>query len=472
MTEPIELAAKPSDFARDERFRDPATPPFRDDDGTYHVFSHADVMRVLMNRDSAFSREPSPWLPAGPHHIALDFMWAIEPFTLSGEEGRHDALRQVVEPWFRTRAVRTMEPVIRELATELVDEIVDEGTGEFELASQLAYRLSMRVICRLTGIELDREHWMREKLNEFAQAGSYEDLPLQWDVQAYFWQMVAKRLVNPRDELLDVLVGAWREGTIDDVELLGYIYGFVTAGTDTTGTHFANAFTLLAEFELLDYAREVLDDKDALRALVEEVLRFGTPFPTKPLYVAKDTRFGDLEVPAGSVLQIWFSAANRDEAINGGAEQSSPMEFDPKRWPNRHVGLGWARHFCLGADLARLESRILLQEALRPPRPVDGRDQAVQALRRGRRRRLRGPLPVRQRRGRGGREGGAACLRPWTCSSRAPSSRWTSAGESFATGPWRSGETGSWPWTRPRTCARDTSRRAGSAAPAGSSSRG
>jgi len=177
--------------------------------------------------------------------------------------------------------------------------------------------------------------------------------------------MVAKRLVRPQDELLDVLVTAWKDGRVDDFELLGYIYGFVTAGSDTTGTSFANAFTLLAEFDLLDYARGVLDDEEALRKIVEEVLRFGTPFPTKPLFVLKDSRFGDLTVPAGSVLHVWFAAANRDEAVNGGVSQSDPSVFDPQRWPNRHVGLGWAKHFCLGGDLSRLETRILLQEALR-----------------------------------------------------------------------------------------------------------
>jgi cytochrome P450 len=213
----------PSDFPRDPKFRDPQTPPFRDESGNYHVFSYEDVIRVLMNRDDAFSRDPSPWLPKGPHHMALDFMWAVEPFDTDGEEGRHDPLRDVVEPWFRTRAVRTMEPVIRALTVELLREIVANAAGEFNLARELAYRLSLRIICRMTGIELEREQWIREKLDEFALATSYETLPLQWDAQAYFWRMIAKRLLRPRDELLDVLVNAWKTDRIDDIELLGYL---------------------------------------------------------------------------------------------------------------------------------------------------------------------------------------------------------------------------------------------------------
>ena len=391
-----ELAAKPSDFPREEKFRDPRTPPFKDEHGVYHVFSYEDVMRVLMNRDNAFSRDPSPWLPPGPHHMALDFMWAFEPFPIEGKEGRHDALRKVVEPWFRTRAVRTMEPVIRELAVELIDGIVAKGTGELNLASELAYRLSMRVICRLTGIGLEREQWLREKLDEFARAKSYEELPLQWDVQAYFWQMAAKRLARPREELLDVLIEAWKAGQIDDDEWLGYVYGFVTAGTDTTGTHLANLFTLLAEFDLLDHVGGLLDDEDALRRIGEEVLRFGTPFPTKPLFVIEDSDFGELNVPKGSVLQIWFTAANRDEAVNAGARQSPPGVFDPQALAES------ARGARLGQALLPRRRPREARDADPPPRgdaetpgPGHGRRQAVHALRRRGRRSQRGLLPLR-----------------------------------------------------------------------------
>jgi cytochrome P450 len=359
------LATKrPSDFPRSERFRDPRTPPFRDEQGVYHVFSYADVMRVLHNREWEFSRDHS-WLPSDIHHMAFDFMWAVEPFTPEGEEGRHDPLRTVVEEWFRTSTVRTFETKIRELTAELLNNLVARGTGEFNLPGDLAYRLSMRVICWLTGIELGRERWLREKLDEFSQVDDYRVMPRQWDAEAYFWQMIAKRLAKPEEELLDVLIAAWKNETISDRELLGYLFGFVAAGTDTTGTSFVNAFALLSEFGLLDEARAMLDDQDAMRRLVEEVLRFATPFPKKPLQVVKDCSFGELDVPAGSGLYIWFAAANRDEAVNGGQEQSSPGVFDPRRWPNRHVALGWGKHICLGNQLARLEIRILLQEALR-----------------------------------------------------------------------------------------------------------
>ena len=345
-------------------FRDPTTAPFRDEDGVHHVFSYEDVMRVLVNRESAFSRDPAPWLPGtGPVHMAMDFMWMIEPFTLDGEAGRHDVLRKVVEPWFKTRAVTTMEPIIRELTIEMINDVVSKGTGAVNMATELSSRLSMRVICRMTGIDLEREDWLRDKLDEFNQS-TWSTMPPQWDVQVFFWQMIAKRLSEPRDELLDVIIEAWKAKTIDDDELVGYIYGFLAAGTDTTGASLAMTFPLLAEFEQLEYARSVLGDENGLANLVEEILRFATAFPMKPLYVRKAQQFGDLEVPAEGVLAIWFTAANRDEAVNGGVAQSDLSVFDPRRSPNKHFALGWAKHHCLGAGLARLETRILVEEAL------------------------------------------------------------------------------------------------------------
>jgi cytochrome P450 len=356
---------KPSDFPRDERFRDPKTPPFRDAEGNYHVFSHEDVMRALLNREEAFSRDPAPWLPPGVRHMGLDFMWVFEPFMIDGTEPRHDQLRSVVEPWFRTREVRKLDEFIRAMAVDLINGIVRDGDGELDLATELAYRFSLRVISSLLGFDIEQEPWLREKLNEFNQAPSYDKLPRQFDVEAFLWEMVAKRMVHPRDEMLDTIVDAWKEDRITGRDLLGYLFGMLAAGTDTTGATLVNAFSLLAEFGKLDEVRAMGGDVDALRRVVEEVLRFGSAFPTKPLYVLRESTFGELTVPEGTVLYVWYAAANRDEAVNGGVEQSSPTVFDITRWPNRHVGLGWGRHFCLGGDLARLETRILLEEALR-----------------------------------------------------------------------------------------------------------
>lgn len=359
------VTMKPSDFPRSEVLRDPRTPPFRDEHGHYHVFSYEHVMKVLVNRDRLFTRDPSLWLPSEVRNIALDFMWTVEPFTVDGDDGRHGALRGVVEPWFRTKALVTMEPAIREISRDLINGLIADGRDQFNLARDLAYRVAIRVICKLVGIELDREDWLRDKLDEFNQTSRYEDLPPQLDLEEYFWEVVHRRMARPQNELLDVLIDAWRNGRISDRELLGYMAGMINAGTDTTGTSLVNAFGLLSEFGYLDEVRDALDDTQTVERVVEEVLRFGTPFPVKAVFVLGDTDFSGFEIPRRSTLYLWYAAANRDPAVNGKVQQSDPSVFDPRRWPNRHLALGYGKHYCLGADLAKLEMRVLLEEGLR-----------------------------------------------------------------------------------------------------------
>ena len=352
--------ARPSDFVRDPKFHSAETPPFLDESGCYNFFSYSDVMEVLANREQAFSRRP-PSLVGG--HMTYGFMWTFEPFSVNGEEVRHDILRKTVEPWFRLRSVKTMTPKVEQITIDLINEVVSRGTGRVNAATDLSSRLSMRVICALTGIDVGHEGWMREKLNEFTSA-SYADLPSQFDLEAFFWKLVAKRLTDPGDELLDIIVAAWRQGSITDHELIGFIFGFVAAGTDTTGASLANALSYLAEFDCLDYTRSALNDDEAVRRIVEEIIRFGTPFPQETQHVLKDTHVGGVSIPAGSMVTIWFAAANRDEQVNGGEAQPHPNVFDPTRSPNRHLGFGWGVHHCLGANLARLETATLLREGL------------------------------------------------------------------------------------------------------------
>jgi len=226
--------------------------------------------------------------------------------------------------------------------------------------------LTIRTICKLVGIPLERETWLRAKLDEFNAVASYEAIPRQWDQDAYFWQIIAERLVRPQRELLDVLIEAWKEEKLSNQELLGYLAGFTIGGTDTTGTGIVNVLCLLDECSFLGPISTQLDNSEVVSRAIEEVMRFASPLPNKFFFTLKQVQMGGLIVPKGSVVLLWLAAANRDEAVNGGVHQADPNRFDPARWPNRHISFGHSsRHYCLGAELARLEMRIALEEALR-----------------------------------------------------------------------------------------------------------
>ncbi|WP_221568657.1 cytochrome P450 [Alkalihalobacillus sp. TS-13] len=359
---------KPSDFPRDLRFRTPGQAFI--ENGVAHLRSYTDVQRAMMDdKENEFSQDRSFWAPKDQRvHLVFHFMWSTGRKKADGTPGRHDMLRSIIEPWFRLKAVKTMESKVQENTRALIRAIIEKGTGEFNLATELAYRLSIRTICSLVGLPMEREEWMRKHLEAFAQTPSFEQVNREpQEIEDYFWEVILDREQHPQDELLDVLIVAWKEKKITDLELLGYIWGSFSAGTDSTGVNITNFFCLLAEFGLLDESRARLDDADWFHKAGEEVLRFCTSFAAAPSLAIKDVVLDSgLTIPAMTPINLWLSAANRDEMINGGNTNAShPDVFDISRSPNHHLTFGSGIHYCIGAQLARLEMRIALQTALR-----------------------------------------------------------------------------------------------------------
>jgi cytochrome P450 len=358
---------KPSDFPRDERFYTPG--PAFIEDGVAHLRSYRDVKRAMLDRSGIeFTQDVSYWAPADQRlHINWYFLWATGTRRKDGAPGRHATLRGLVEPWFRTRVIETFAPIVWQLVETLVRAIVQKGTGKFDLATEFAYPLALRTICALTGLPMEREQWIRRQLGAFAQTPTMAQLGREpQEVEDYLWEVVHERSAHPRDQLVDLIIAAWQQNKITDLEVLGYIWGFFIAGGETIAPHVVNIFSLLAEFDLLDCARARVNDEAWLDTAGEEVLRFATPFSAGPLLAVSDVLLDDgVKIPAMTPVQGWFSAANRDEAINGGkTHAASPMIFDPGRSPNLHLGFGTGMHHCIGAPLARLAARMALKAAL------------------------------------------------------------------------------------------------------------
>ena len=347
---------KPSDCPRDPLFRDPATQPFLEErDGRVfaHFFSYQDVRHVLLNSTGVFSHDFAGILPVKQMHPVWSFMWATD----GGEGGRHDVLRALVEDWFRRRSVSALADQVRRCCADLRRTIVSKGTGEFNLATEFAYRLSLRTICEIVGFPIDREEWVQRELKRVSQATDVTDATLDPELESFFWEIVARSKADPGDRLIDRIVAGWTSGAIDDHELLGFLYGFYAAGTDTTGTTIVNAFSLAAEMGRLGNIRDNLDAPTRLSLAIDEVVRFATPFPTlMAVYASDEARVGDLAIPRFAHIRAHLAAANRSAEINAGNESAAdPNEFDPWRTPNRHLGFGCGLHHCLGAALARLE---------------------------------------------------------------------------------------------------------------------
>jgi cytochrome P450 len=359
---------KPSDFPRDIRFRT-AGDAFIEH-GVAHLRNYADIKRVMLDEEGAeFTQDTSYWAPQDMRiHISWYFMWATGKHKANGSPGRHSLLRSIIEPYFRTKPVKQLTWQIENDSKNLIRNIIKKGTGEFNIADEYAYLLSLRTICSMVGLPYERENWIRQQLETFTQTSDLEQLQQEpQEVEEYFREVIRFREKHLENEAIDILIRAWREEKITELELMGYMWGLFQAGTDTTGTNIVNTFSLLGEYGLLNEARAHLDDEDWIKKMGEEVLRFGTPFAAGPSLAIKDvTLESGLQIPAMTMVRLWFSAANRDEHINGGnPNASSPEIFDIYRWPNQHITFGLGMHYCMGSQLAKLETRIAFQTLLR-----------------------------------------------------------------------------------------------------------
>jgi cytochrome P450 len=352
----------PSTLLSDATLLDPETPPHRGEGGVPQLYAHRHVAYVLRHG----SRDISAWAPAvKDRNPGLNFLWLAE-----GEP--HRKLRGIVGEWFDQEAVKALLETIWSTALTLLEDIIlhdPQGRkGRVDIA-EFVYTFTFRIICQMLGVPLEYERWLRDKQQEVVKA-DFNSVPRQEEIDEFFLWLA--RTQQPKEgSLFGVLVGAWQNGDITDHELVGFFYGMTMAGTDTTGTHLANMFTIGAERGLLPELCQAATQQEShwrealLGRASREFMRFAPPMAHKPLTLPAEREFGDLTVAAGSQVNVWVSAANRDWAVNGGAKQASPGTIHLDRAPNRHLSLGAGPHYCLGARLQEAEAVAILTLALR-----------------------------------------------------------------------------------------------------------
>ncbi|MEU8891121.1 cytochrome P450 [Streptomyces sp. NPDC048442] len=349
---------------------------------TWHVFRHADVLRVLTDA-SAFSAGYGLDDESRAHvHPSLVGLWAAEG-------ARHDDLRAAVAEPFRRTEMERLETAVRETATDLIDRILSAGTGETEIVEDLVRPLPARVICRLLGLDVSYAKWVHEWMDEIytcSVSSHTHSLPPQPDMVDFFTGLVAERRRTPGEGLLDDLIAAQAAGhrvngcPMSDRDLVGHLAMMLSAGVDTTSSSMGNALLFLTGFGHWDALRA---DPSLIPNAVEETLRWYPAFPGVRRYVVAETEIAGRRLQPGQWITGWLTSANRDPA-----RFPQPDTFDIRRRPNPHLGLGRGRHHCLGAPLARLELRVLLEEATRrlpglrlsPGRPLRRRTWIVDPL--------------------------------------------------------------------------------------------
>ncbi len=280
----------------------------------------------------------------------------------------HDRLRALVSRVFTPRAVNQLEPMVRRVIAGFADEIGDADT--FDLVQQWSGPFPVEVISEMLGIpSADRQqirHWLDVILHRDVGSihPSAEAEAAQVESGMYMWNLVQERRHHPTDDMITQLIGAEVDRgdgvttRLDDEEITGFLSLLAGAGAETVTKLVANAAVLFSRNP--DQWQMVRDDPGLVAGAVEEVLRYLPPTQYNGRYTLEERTIHGVTIPAGQPVLLVDGSATRDER-----EFDDPDRFDITRPPSLALGFGYGIHSCLGAALARMESRIAIAEMIR-----------------------------------------------------------------------------------------------------------
>jgi cytochrome P450 len=334
----------------DPVWRDPKT-------GLWNVFRYEDVTAVLADYRT-FSSDFSDVFP--------DQAELIEGNILATDPPYHHRLRHLVSQAFTPRAIARLETRIEELTEELLDRTQDQA--RLELVGDLAYPLPVTVIAELLGVPAaDRSRFKIWADALLAQSNADPTDKEALEAAAvhlrkfhdYLREHISQRRIEPRKDLLSGLVAAEIEGKqLSDQEIVGFATTLLLAGHITTTALLGNTILCLDEHAQTQAALRA--NPAAIPGAIEEVFRYRSPIVQTGRVTATEVRLQEQVIAPQQMLIVWLHSANHDER-----QFENPDEFLIDRDPNPHVGFGKGIHFCLGAPLARLESKIALGVLLR-----------------------------------------------------------------------------------------------------------
>ena len=267
----------------------------------------------------------------------------------------HTRYRQLVAPVFTRPFVESFEPRIRLIATGLIERIVETGGGD--LVSGFAVPLSVGTLATFMGLP-DEDHsrwvsWVRRMYDPSDQEGAREAGLEYFD---YIDALVAERRARPTDDFISMLLDSEVKGEqLRALEVSRFMRVLLIAGHETTAAAMSFALHYLAEHA--EEWRRLVDDRSLIPGAVEEFLRLSSTVTLQARNATRDLAFRGAAISEGDVVALLFPSANHDETVF-----VEPERCVLDRSPNRHVAFGFGPHVCLGAHVARLELRIMLDE--------------------------------------------------------------------------------------------------------------
>jgi cholest-4-en-3-one 26-monooxygenase len=349
----------PHDTFRDLRANDPVShhdhPTWKR--GYWVISRHADVQRV--SRDSTtFSNAPHPFLDA---EMAEDEDAGMSELLISQDPPIHTKLRKLINKGFTPRRVAELEDRVRLRVDSIVDALA--GSDSCDLVTDIALWLPLHVIADLVGVpEDDREQvfrWTELTFGFDESVTAEERADAATAMFMYADGLCEQRRADPRDDLLSVLITAEVEGeTLTQMQIDLFFMLLQNAGSETTRNLITTGLIVLLQHP--DQLAKLRADPALMPAAIEELLRFVSPVMQFTRRATKDTEIAGRSISAGERVALVYPSANRDELAF-----EAPDRLDVTRQPNDHVAFGaGGPHFCLGANLARFEARIMFDALL------------------------------------------------------------------------------------------------------------
>ena len=341
-------------FSQYARLRDEAPMAWNDTKGFWAVSRWDDVMAVSTDPETFCSGRGILVMEIGASYDSPPTMMHTDP-------PEHTVYRKLVQPGFAPGRMRALEADVRRRAKLLVDEI--EAGRAVDFVETVAVPFPLYIISALLG--MPDEDWRR--FYEWSEAvipgatdwSEDKRAALQADMHDTLLATTVARRADPRDDLISVLAQVEIEGRrLSDAELAMFLVQLLVAGNETTRNLVSGGLVALAERP--EAWERLRGDRGLVPTAVEEMLRWTTPVVSFMRTATRDAELGGQAIREGDPVLLLYASANRDERQFGPTADL----FDIGRDPNHHVAFGFGAHFCIGATLARIEARVLLEELL------------------------------------------------------------------------------------------------------------
>ncbi|MEP9395288.1 cytochrome P450 [Gordonia sp. VNK1] len=323
-------------------------------DGGFWVVSKHQHIREISKNSALWSANANGAIIRLPEYVTADQIEFTKALLINHDPPEHTRLRKIISRIFTPKAVGALEERLHDTARRVVEEAAARDTGNF--VDDIAIHLPLQAILDLIGVPIPD----RPRIHELVDAIINSDDPDQTieptvanaELLGYAYQMAEERRKNPAEDIVTTLVQADIDGeALDEMEFGFFVILLMTAGNETTRnatTHGMNAF--------LDHpdAWKLFRDSRP-RTAVDEILRWSTPVNAFQRTALADTELGGVPIAKGQRVGLFYSSANYDEDVF-----DDPFTFNILRDPNPHLAFGGnGAHFCIGANLARLELNLI-----------------------------------------------------------------------------------------------------------------